>query len=47
MNSVAKTYELAYDPRYEELMTVTSSLTGKKINRFTHLHQSADDLIKK
>lgn len=47
LNSVAKTYELAHDPRYEELMTATSSLTGKKINRFTHLHQSTDDLIKK
>lgn len=47
LNSVAKTYELAFDPRHEELMTATSSLTGKKINRFTHLHQSADDLVKK
>lgn len=47
MNSVAKTYELAFDPRYEELMIATSSLTGEKINRFTHLHQSTDDLIKK
>lgn len=47
VNSVAKTYELADDPRYEELMTATSSLTGKRINRFTHLHQSADDLVKK
>ena len=28
-------------------MTATSNLTGKKINRFTHLHQSTDDLIKK
>lgn len=47
MNSVAKTYELAGDPEYEDLMTATSSITGKKINRFTHLHQSQDDLIKK
>jgi 4-hydroxybutyryl-CoA dehydratase / vinylacetyl-CoA-Delta-isomerase len=47
LNSVAMTYELAADPRYEELMTVTSSLTGKRINRFTHLHQSTDDLVKK
>ena len=47
MNSVAKTYELAFDPRYEALMTATSSLTGRKINRFTHLHQSTDDLISK
>lgn len=47
MNSVAKTYELAFDPRYEDLMTATSSLSGKKINRFTHLHQSTDDLVNK
>ena len=47
LNSFAATYELAEDPQYEDLMTATSSLTGKKINRFTHLHQSADDLIKK
>ncbi|QNB46620.1 4-hydroxybutyryl-CoA dehydratase [Thermanaerosceptrum fracticalcis] len=47
MNSVAMTYELAHDPQYEDLMTATSSLTGKKINRFCHLHQSHDDLVKK
>jgi 4-hydroxybutyryl-CoA dehydratase/vinylacetyl-CoA-Delta-isomerase len=28
-------------------MTATSSLTGRKINRFGHLHMSTDDLIKK
>ena len=28
-------------------MTATSSLTGRKINGFTHLLQSTDDLIKK
>ncbi len=47
LNSVAKTFELAHDEEYEELLTATSSLTGKKINRFTHLHQSQEDLIKK
>ncbi|MCR4431136.1 MAG: 4-hydroxyphenylacetate 3-hydroxylase family protein [Tepidanaerobacteraceae bacterium] len=47
INSVAMTYELANDPEYEELMTAISSITGKRINRFTHLHQSTDDLIKK
>jgi 4-hydroxybutyryl-CoA dehydratase/vinylacetyl-CoA-Delta-isomerase len=47
LNSFAETYALAEDPQYEDLMTATSSLTGKKINRFTHLHQSTDDLIKK
>jgi len=47
MNSVKMTYALAQDPQYEDLMTATSHLTGKKINRFCHLHQSTEDLIKK
>ncbi|MDF2633800.1 MAG: abfD [Pelosinus sp.] len=47
MNSVKMTYELAQDPQYADLMTATSHLTGKKINRFCHLHQSTEDLVKK
>lgn len=47
MNSVKATYELAEKPEYQDLMTATSHLSGKKINRFTHLHQSTDDLVKK
>lgn len=47
INTVAMTYDLAHDSQYEDLMTATSNLTGKKINRFCHLHQSTDDLIKK
>ena len=47
MNSVKKTYELARQPEHEDLMTATSHLTGKKINRFAHLHQSTEDLVKK
>lgn len=47
MNSVKATYELAQEPEYAELMTTTSHLTGKKVNRFCHLHQSTDDLVKK
>ena len=41
------TYDLAQEPEYEELMTATSHLTGKKINRFAHIHQSTEDLVKK
>src|SRR5271157_2181196 len=47
MNSVKMTYALAQDPQHEDLMTAKSHLTGEKINRFCHLHQSTDDLIKK
>lgn len=47
MNSVAMTYDLAFDPEFEDLLTTTSHLTGEKINRFTHIHHSTDDLVKK
>jgi len=47
MNSVKATYALAEDPQYVELMTATSHLSGKKINRFCHLHQNTEDLVKK
>ena len=47
VNSVKATYDLAQNPEYADLMTATSNLTGEKINRFTHIHQSSDDLVKK
>lgn len=47
LNSVKATYELAQQAEYEDLMTATSHLTGKKINRFCHLHRSTEDLVKK
>lgn len=47
IDCVGMTYELASDPEYADLMTTKSSLTGETINRFTHLHQSSEDLIKK
>ena len=47
MKAVAKTYELAHRPEHEAIMTATSHITGKKINRFTHIHQNVEDLVKK
>lgn len=47
INCASMTYELAHDPQFEELVTATSHLTGQRINRFTHIHQSAEDLVKK
>jgi len=47
MKAVAATYELANRPEHEDIMTATSHVTGKKINRFTHIHQGIDDLVKK
>lgn len=47
INSVAITYELAHNPEHADLMTATSNITGKKVNRFAHLHQSTEDLKNK
>lgn len=47
VNCVAMTYGLAQNPQYEDLMTTVSHLTGEKINRFSHIHQSTEDLKKK
>ena len=47
LNSVRMTYDLAQMPEYQDLMTAISPYTGKRVNRFTHIHQSTEDLIKK
>jgi 4-hydroxybutyryl-CoA dehydratase/vinylacetyl-CoA-Delta-isomerase len=50
MNCIAATYELAEEskfPQFQNVMTATSHLTGKKINRFCHIHQSIEDLVNK
>lgn len=47
LNSVAMTYKLAQEEAYRDLMTTTSHLTGKPINRFTAIHQNAQDLVHK
>ncbi|WP_040327461.1 4-hydroxyphenylacetate 3-hydroxylase family protein [Clostridium ihumii] len=47
INSVAMTYDLAQQDEYKDLMTAKSNLTGEIVNRFCHLHQSTDDLVKK
>ncbi|MFC1983564.1 4-hydroxyphenylacetate 3-hydroxylase family protein [Chloroflexota bacterium] len=46
-NVVAATFDMAQDPQYDGLATATSHLTGDKINRFCHIHQSVDDLLLK
>jgi 4-hydroxybutyryl-CoA dehydratase/vinylacetyl-CoA-Delta-isomerase len=47
LNSVKATYDLAQDPEHESVMTAISHLTGKRISRFCHIHQSTDDLVAK
>ena len=47
LNSVRMTYDLAQKPEYQVLMAAVSPYTGERVNRFTHIHQSASDLVKK
>lgn len=47
LNACAMTYELAQQPRHAALMTAASNLSGRQVNRFTHLHQSPADLVAK
>ncbi len=47
IRTIGTTIECGLDPKYADLMTVKSHLTGKTINRYTHVHQSVEDLLKK
>jgi 4-hydroxybutyryl-CoA dehydratase/vinylacetyl-CoA-Delta-isomerase len=47
INAIAMTYKVAHEPEWEDLATTTSSLTGEKINRFSALFMSCDDMVKK
>lgn len=50
VNVLAKTYDIIADPEFKEygdILTAKSHLTGKKINRFCHIHQSVADLLAK
>lgn len=47
INVIAATYDFAFDPEYKGVGVATSHLTGKKINRFTHIHQNMEDLLNK
>jgi 4-hydroxyphenylacetate 3-monooxygenase/4-hydroxybutyryl-CoA dehydratase/vinylacetyl-CoA-Delta-isomerase len=45
--AMKQTFDCARDDRYRDICTATSHLTGETINRFTHIHQTRDDLFKK
>lgn len=47
INSASVTYLLGTDPQYQHLGTAVSHLTGNTINRWTHIPQNQEDLVKK
>lgn len=47
INSAAATYDLATSPETADLGSAISHLTGRRINRWTHIPQNQEDLVKK
>ncbi|MFX0092350.1 MAG: 4-hydroxyphenylacetate 3-hydroxylase family protein [Candidatus Hodarchaeota archaeon] len=47
INTVKKIYSLAQVEEYKDIMIAKSNLTGEIVNRFCHIHQSVEDLVKK
>ncbi len=47
IRALMKTYDLALDPKYSDVMTATSHITGEKVNRFNHVAVSREDLVKR
>jgi 4-hydroxybutyryl-CoA dehydratase/vinylacetyl-CoA-Delta-isomerase len=47
VRAAAMTYALVSNKEHRDLATATSHLTGRTISRFTHVHQTIEDLIKK
>ncbi|MFX0061066.1 MAG: 4-hydroxyphenylacetate 3-hydroxylase family protein [Candidatus Hermodarchaeota archaeon] len=47
IKTIAHTFDKMNDPELKELLTAKSHITNKTINRFTHIHQSVEDLLKK
>jgi aromatic ring hydroxylase len=41
------TFDIAQLPKYKDIVTAKSHLTGETINRFCHIHQSPEDLLAK
>ncbi|MDD5748767.1 MAG: 4-hydroxyphenylacetate 3-hydroxylase family protein [Actinomycetota bacterium] len=47
VNAVSETFEERDEENSRELLFATSHLTGNEISRFTHIHQSTSDLLRK
>lgn len=47
INAAATTYELVESDEHRDLSTAISHLSGQSINRFNHIHQNTEDLVKK
>ncbi|MHA2304663.1 MAG: 4-hydroxyphenylacetate 3-hydroxylase family protein [Candidatus Hodarchaeales archaeon] len=47
IKTISKTFERINEPEFKDLLQAKSHITNETINRFTHIHQSTEDLLKK
>lgn len=47
INAIALTYDHAHKPEYAPLMTAVQGTSGRRVNRFTHINASTEDLLNK
>jgi aromatic ring hydroxylase len=47
INTIGVTFDAAQDPENKGKVTATSHVTGKEINRFSHIYQNEKDLLEK
>lgn len=47
INIMAATYDFAFGPDFRDVGVAVSHLSGERINRFCHIHQSVEDLLQK
>ncbi|MGE0871464.1 MAG: 4-hydroxyphenylacetate 3-hydroxylase N-terminal domain-containing protein, partial [Kofleriaceae bacterium] len=47
IRTIAESYRMAHEPEHRELFTAHSRFINDRVNRFTHVFESPDDLVKK
>ncbi|UCH04730.1 MAG: aromatic ring hydroxylase, partial [Candidatus Thorarchaeota archaeon] len=47
IGTISQTFDRLEEPEFKELLAAQSHISGQTVNRFTHIHQSVDDLLKK
>lgn len=47
IGTISQTFDRLQEPEFKELLAAQSHISDMTINRFTHIHQSVDDLLKK
>ncbi|MHA1938591.1 MAG: 4-hydroxyphenylacetate 3-hydroxylase N-terminal domain-containing protein [Candidatus Thorarchaeota archaeon] len=47
IGTISQTFDRIEEPDFKELLKAESHISGETVNRFTHIHQSVDDLLKK